>query len=352
MIGGIFLLGSTLLIYFHEKVLTTYPIDIYKSDIIPTIQVCVNRFLAGEPVYTPIDEFHYDHFPNYMPLKWLPFVIAEWFGFEYRWIPLVIGLIGIGFYQVNLLKQNHHLVLAILLAVAPFLLLLYYYLNMPWNMAYTVELMDLGFHLVMFVAILNGGFLFRGISIVIVLLSRYSIVLWLPVFFLGLFFKENKMKTVKTALVVFIGIAGLYIIPFLSTDWTSFSQGQQAYLLAAQGSWNVSQQDQEKGEIVPHVMRDQIGIASYFYLFVEGEKLEKINALKKTHIAVSVFTVLLIGFIFWKWGSSLPPGYYFLYSLKIYLAIFYAFIQVPFFYLFITPLFLSLFIVQVKDGGG
>ncbi|MEZ4771542.1 MAG: hypothetical protein R3D00_00085 [Bacteroidia bacterium] len=346
IVWGIFVAGIATLIPLYHHILQTYPIDIDKSDIIPTIQVCVRRFLNGEPVYAEITEFPYAHYPNYFPFKWLPFVIPEILGIDYRWLPLGVVSLGLACYQRNLIRRNHPLGLLILLAVAPYLILLYYHLHMPWNIAYTVELLDLGYYLMLFVFLAEGKVILSGLSIVVVLLSRLSIVFWLPFYLLGVFIKENKKYAVSLAVIIGGGLLIFFVIPFLSHDWQAIQKGEEAYMSAAKASWYLSEADRESGKIVPHVMRDQVGIASYMFLYAKGEIAGKIRLIQKIHLSVSLGTAILIGVIYLLPVVRIPPRYYFLFTLKIYLGIFYAFIQVPFFYLFITPLFLSLFLLQ------
>ncbi len=75
------------LLVFGERVarMPQYtPIDPAQSDVIPSIQVFVRRWLAGEVVYAPITDFDYLLYPTYLPLTWLPFVPAEILSFDYR----------------------------------------------------------------------------------------------------------------------------------------------------------------------------------------------------------------------------------------------------------------------------
>lgn len=346
IVWGIFVVGIATLIPLYHHILETYPIDIDKSDIIPTIKVCVRRFLNGEPVYAEITEFPYAHYPNYFPFKWLPFIIPEIMEIDYRWLPLGMVTLGLAFYQHNLTARNHPLFLLILLAAAPYLILLYYHLHMPWNIAYTVELLDMGYYLIMFVFLVDGKMVFSGLSIVLAMLSRISIVFWLPFYLLGVFVKESKKYAVSLAVIIGGGVLIFFVIPFLSHDWQAIQKGEEAYLNAAKASWYLSEVDRDAGKIVPHVMRDQLGIASYVFLYAKGEVVDKIRLIQKIHLFVSLGIAILIGIVYFMRSLKIPARYYFLFTMKLYLGVFYAFIQVPFFYLFITPLFLSLFLLQ------
>lgn len=350
IIWGVYTGFAFVLTLLYIQILEEYPVILERTDIYPTIEVCVQRFLNGEDVYAFIPQFGYDHYPNYLPGKWMPFVLAEWGGFDYRWIPFGICLAGLLFYHQNLISKQLPVPIQIFLLFAPWLILLYYFLHIPWHLAHTVELMDLGLHLILFTAILKGGILFRAGSLVWVLLSRYSIIFWVPVFIVSAFFTEGKRKTLITAILVAGGILVWYVIPFLSRDWHSFSLGHEAYLDAAMAAWTTTSHIGTR-QIVPHVMQDQVGIASYFYLFSSGDMITRINKLRMVHLLVSIFTPLILGIIFLKIRHRVWARYYYLFGLKAYLMFFYVFIQVPFLYLFITPLFLSLVLLQEADYG-
>ncbi|MDX2245704.1 MAG: hypothetical protein SF052_02940 [Bacteroidia bacterium] len=346
IVWGIFVVGIATLIPLYHHILQTYPIDIDKSDIIPTIKVCVRRFLNGEPVYAEITEFPYPHFPNYFPFKWLPFIIPEIMGMDYRWLPLAMVATGLGFYHHNLICARIPTWMLGLLSVAPWLILLYYHLHMPWNIAYTVELLDLGYYLIMTYFLIREKVIISAISLTMALLSRVSFAFWLPAFLLGMWAKENKSYAVKLGLMVFAGVILLFVLPFVAPDRHVLAKGEDAYFRAARASWSMSEADRESGKKVPHVMRDETGFASWVYILSEKEPEEKIRLIQKIHLGFSLSAALLtgLGWLLIRW--KIPAKYYFLFSLKLYLGLFYAWIQVPFFYLFITPLFLSLFLLQ------
>ncbi|MEZ4828741.1 MAG: hypothetical protein R3C61_21015 [Bacteroidia bacterium] len=343
---GVWLLGLGVLIPLYYHILRNLPTDINKSDIIPTIEVCVRRFLNGEKVYAEITAFPYPHFPNYFPFKWLPFFIPEILGTDYRWLPLAMVAVGLGFYHHNLLSARIPTWMFCLLAVAPWLILLYYHLHMPWNIAYTVELLDLGYYLIMAYFLIRGKVIITAITITMALLSRVSFAFWLPAYLLGVWVKENKPYALKLGLMVFGGVMLFFVLPFVAPDHEVLAKGENAYFRAAMASWSMSEADRESGKKVPHVMRDETGFASWVYLLSEKGAEEKIRLIQKIHLGVSLGTALLIGlgWLLVRW--KIPAKYYFLFTLKLYLGLFYAWIQVPFFYLFITPLFLSLFLLQ------
>ena len=88
-----------LCIYFFkmQDLIKHCRIDEHVSDIIPTIMQEVHRFLHHEFVYTPILLDGYSYPSGYLPAVWFPFIAAETFHFDYRYIPFAIfALLMIG----------------------------------------------------------------------------------------------------------------------------------------------------------------------------------------------------------------------------------------------------------------
>ena len=78
--------------FLLKSIIPNYPIDPSKSDIIPQVKILAGRFVSGEEIYTPITEFGYLLYPTYLPLTWLPFVIADWMHIDYRfWAYLIFS---------------------------------------------------------------------------------------------------------------------------------------------------------------------------------------------------------------------------------------------------------------------
>jgi hypothetical protein len=332
-------LGSTLLVSIMlYNVITRIPVDVHNSDIIPQMQVLVTRFLEGSFPYRPVTEWGYTLFPTYQPLQWLPFSFAELLKIDYRWTGLIVWLAGVLLYQWKLRKERLQPPYLVALSLLPFLVFAAFY-KFEWSvLAYTVELLIAGYYLFLAFSTRNRSVWLIAAGIVLCLLSRYSLIFWLPLYFLVLFFQWDKKKATVAGLLVLAGIVLIYVLPFLSHDWTIFLQGYQYHSGAALGEWMHA----EPGQKAYHLFHG-VGFACYFYDFAGGELVDRLKFLQKVHLGACIFTVVCLGIWYFRWlRHRISPRVFLLCSLKIYLVVFYTFIQIPYIYLMLVPLFAGL----------
>ena len=300
LVGGIFLVGAIYTISWSRVLWAEHPITVLESDVIPSVQLFAQRLMGGAdglPVYAPYDGFGYRLDPTYLPFQWLPFVISEKLGVDPRWMPLGIWLFGLAFYMLFLAKRKLSLVWTIALAIAPFWILTLIKRTQPQMLYLTIELMDVGYFMFLGWSLLRGNMWSKGAAFIVTLLSRFSHIFWAPFYFLGVFLFQSRSKAIKLGLLVGAGIVLIYILPFLSKDWESFTRGQGHYTRAAVGAWSTSYDDNP----IPYDLRHGTGMAVHFYKGKEEPLEDQINFLRKTHVGLSIFTALLIGlgYIFW-----------------------------------------------------
>lgn len=322
-------------------IIATFAIDPSFSDVIPALQVYVRRFLAGEFVYVPFSDFGWEIFPNYLPMQWLPSVAAQWLGIDYRLMAGIILLVGFAGYWLLVTRSANSPSELLLKALLPLAAILSLLRTDPATFGYTIEILIFGYYFILATGIFVKSPVLRAIGIVLCILSRFSFVFWLPLYFLILFFDEDRRKALYTAGWVILGIVAIYVIPFLSKDWSIFIKAQQMYSGAAVGEW-LHMNDKQQ----PMHLYNGIGLAVYFHKFLDWELAERIRALRLTMIVMSVLTVLASGWVYLKYRKRIDYRLFLLISLKVYLSVFYAFMQVPYIYLTALPVLLSCFMVS------
>lgn len=334
--------GGTFFVFKRlKRIMHDVPIDPSVSDVIPALQVAVARFLNGEYVYVSATlENGLTYFPTYLPMQWLPFTIAGYFGFDFRILALCICLIGFVFYQVYLLRLNLSFVETLLKAALPFTMLLMLMKREENIFGHTVEAIVVGYYFILVAGVLSQSAVLRATGLVFCLLSRFSMLFWLPLYAVLVFLNEQKKNAFKIAAYVFIGICVLYVIPFMSKDWTIFAKGQANYTTAAMSEWVTP-----LGADKPYHLLRGLGFASFVYEYGPKELLDKIALIRKIHIAVSLLAVALTAVIYYFIRKRIDHRVYLLLALKFYLATFYAFIHVPYSYLTAVSIFLSAWVV-------
>lgn len=332
---------------FHQ-----FPVDPLSSDILPSLELYVKRFLGGEKVYQPMEFPGWTVDPTYFPLLWLPYSFSEILQIDYRWTAFLVFVIGV--YLYNLREVRYHLPYTevVIKALLPFLFILAFIVYQKETFGLTVELLPIGFYLLLTLTIFTRARFLMGIGILLCLLSRYAFTFWLPVYFLLMWMELGFKNMIKVGLVVLVGVLVIYVFPFLWNDWEIFGKGLAYYDQTAVGQW-YPQSWQQAGDKPWHLSRG-MGFAIYFFDFLEGSPEMKLAINKKIHLLGSALAALMIlaGYFYWR-KKGLNRRIYMIVSLKFYLLIFYGLFQVPFSYLYMLPLFLSiplLFHVPLRDS--
>lgn len=331
---------------FHKLIVLT-PINVAHSDIIPALEIYIKRLLNGETVYTPMEDFGYSIFPNYLTMQWLPHVLAAWAGKDYRWVGLM------GFYLGGLLVLYRHTrnvtaTEGILKAmITPFILAVTL-LKLGQGFMASIELLDAGFYLLLADSLFSKNRTWRGVTISLCLLSRFAFVFWLPAYLIIVVFSEGWKSSFKIAGTVLFCVTMLYVIPFmlLSGDFTIFFQGLKYYDTVIFSEWKLAATEQ-----FHHINRG-IGFARW-YKDISALPIEQ-RAFNFAFLQKIIsLLVLLLGLgYFLKYNfkkvsfTDQQVRLFSLVLLKISLAFFYAFIPVPVPYLFVVPLFLSVVLVM------
>ncbi len=341
LILSICLFGTLIVGFLLSQIFTEYPVDPKISDILPSLELYVKRLLSGEKVYAPMEFPGWTVDPTYFPMLWLPYVFSEILNIDYRWTAFLVFIIGVYLYNLREVRFQIPYTEVTIKALLPFLFVLAFIAYQRETFGMTVELLPIGFYLILTLTIFTRTRFLMGIGILICLLSRYAFTLWLPVYFLMMWMELGFKNMFKIGLVVLGGVLVLYVFPFLWNDWEIFGKGLSYYGKTAVGQW-YPQGWQAAGDKPWHLSRG-MGFAIYFYDFLEGTPEMKLAINKKVHLIGAALAALLIlaGYFYWR-NKGLNRRIYAIIALKFYLLIFYGLFQVPFSYLFMLPLFLSI----------
>ena len=337
---GIFSFGTIWCGFRLDQVFQSFPVDAKASDIIPSLEMYVRRFLGGETVYRPLPFEGYSVDPTYLPLMWAPYSFSEILKIDYRWTAYIVFLIPIFIYNFKLIKSNASIPELIIKPLVPFIFLYSFTQNASGTLGYAVEMLPIGFYLILTLTIFHKNRYLMALGIVLCLLSRYAFTFWLPLYLLIYWVEKGFKNVFAVSLSVVFGVLLLYVIPFLSKDWTLISKGLNYYAKTAVGQWQ-TQPWQEPGA-KPHHLSNGLSFAIYFYDYQPYTLEDRLKLNRKAHITACAFAAFLLGlgYLFFR-KRGLNTKMYLLVGLKFYLIIFYGFFYVPFSYLYQLPLFLS-----------
>ncbi len=330
------------IVYRFHDLLLRIPLSMTnasRSDIIPQVMVLVHRFLEGSFPYVPIEIWGYSLSPTYLPMQWLPFLIPEWLGVDYRWMAFFIFSLGLFILLLTARKYFRSDGSFLLFALVPLLFSLLYLLYDPLVFSISIESMIAGYYLLFALSIFSLRTLPSALTLLLILLSRFSVVLWIPFYFLALFYSKYRKVALRIAFVVAIGILVIYVLPFLLHDPSIFLNGYRYHSIAALAEWTPGRYSPDAP---PYHLYRGYGLAIFFYENVPGELSQRLHILQRTHLIASSLAVLLPAILYFIKKRKYDLRIYLLGSLKIYLAVFYAFIQIPYSYLYIVSAIISL----------
>ncbi|MDO6433568.1 hypothetical protein Q4E93_23355 [Flavitalea sp. BT771] len=314
--------------YWFEEI----PIDINNADMLPIIKVMGERFVAGhhKNVYDTIPWIWNGIQPIYLPAMWLPYVPAIAIGLDIRWITMA-GLLFSFAVFLFLYRPEVHRYLSFITGVLAFLLFWWILAdNTPGIISVSEEGVVIAYYVLLVLSLVSGNPWWIGITASLCMLSRYSLVGWIPAYTLYLLL-DRKWKNI--GIFALTGALCFTLLFLLPVGWQTFNRLAHLpgnYVPFAARVWKDS----------PDVFSSSPGLAYFF-----GPK--RIVFLHTLLISLSF--IVPSGFVLYCYRRSkrTPVANVALAALKLSLVIFYCFIDVPYLYLFYTSSFVSLLIVTM-----
>lgn len=312
------------------------------SDVIHQACTLAQRFFEREKVYQTIHYSGYDLEPTYLPFTWIPFLLTHLLNIDPRLICIFLwgGIMAWGLWwrYRQELSVNQLSFFSLLFAL---IIALFSQYN-PEDVSVTVELLHAFYYGLLIYGLATQQLWIIGLALVLILLSRYGLVLWLPVPALLYFIYESRRKTLLLFAGVFAGVFLFYVLPFLvwEHDFSAFLRGFQYYNQAAVGEWKPHTWQQPTDP--PYHLFRGIGLAGWAYRLLGGSLEEKIATFKLLQYVLAFGSVVVGGWLVvkaLKKGMNLTWGM--IWSLKVYLLFFYQFILIPYTYLFLVPITVS-----------
>ena len=268
---------------------------------------------------------------------WMPFLVVDKLKLDYRtWSYIILcAILLLCTILIPVKNKNRGW-----LFLFPFGIFLLYVSYQPSAFGWTIEPLIAGFYLLLLLGIYLQNAWIMGFALLLCLLSRYAILPWVPAFFVLLFFFGNKKQAVYIAVILLTGMLVIFIIPFLLSHPMILKTGYSQYTAAALGEWRG--QSWQKHDDLPFQLSQGYGFAIYFYQWGKGEIIQRLKLTQMVHFIICI--ALPVATVLWYWlrkTNRLSLNWFLLFSLKLYLILFFTFIQVPYAYLFLTPLMVS-----------
>lgn len=343
---GLFWNSSTL-----YQIIAETPILAEQSDIIPSLQYYVQRLIAGDKVYAPMPFHGYEVLPTYFPMMWLPYIIPEVMGIDYRWLPLLAFYAiyaHIVFYTTD---EKQSIFYVIIKSLLPALAIYFIAKHDVSVFKYSVELLPISYYLLLIYGLYKKNPWLIGAALAFCTLGRYAYSLWIIPFIVIIWYAKGFSYLLKIGGTGIAALLILYFIPFFMHDPDILFDGLAYYKTTVESQW-VTQSWQAEGAIPYHLDRG-LSLSHWYYTHIEGSHLDKLSIATRDQSIAIFLTALLLTSIYFlrsRFHKTLAWNHYLIYSLFLYLCVFYSFITVPFSYLFLLPLMVGFVIYSLYDS--
>jgi hypothetical protein len=190
--------------------------DTTYSDVILTHRRMARKFVDGTPAYEAFKNAGYAITPAYMPLQWLPFTIAEYFHFDYRWLAVFsLWLASAYFFIINLTSKNSSgNIWDMLIPIWPLGIFFVLFSHTPLAFQITLETLVAGYYLLLATAINKNKWVLMAVALSVCVLSRMSIAFWGPLCIACLFHFRRKKESIFPLPAYALLFALVFYLPF------------------------------------------------------------------------------------------------------------------------------------------
>ena len=296
------------------------PLPTKNSDVLQQMNHLFDRFVAGEQPYTNVTSILWKPFPVYMPMHWMPLGIGKLLHIDVRWGGYIVFVVIYAYGLWSISKVNRLGVgEIILLIIVPFAYFKYTLSYCEDNIHTVFEVIILGYYLLLTLGLYLRNHKLIILSLICIMLSRYTVVFFLPILMYVLYAKFG-FKIVKKY-VIWGGSAFtlLYVLPFLAREPSILQDG-----LAYHNKFAVSEYKRLLDGKLPAILNDG---TSFMLIAREwwqiDDPIEGINAIRLFQLIMSgILTVLL--FVFYRINrAKLDVFDFLLASMGLYLIFFY-----------------------------
>ena len=300
------------------------------SDVIPQAQILYDRFVQGQFPYVPIPFETYSLQPIYFPFHWFPVFFSHQWPIDVRWGGWGILLLVVGLYGWCLKSQYSQKINLLIAVILPSLVLWAFNLFAKADLSVTYELVIGAYYLILVAGLLTRDMWLIGIGIACCLLSRFTLVFWLPLFAFVLLKDFGLRKSILVWSLAAVSIIAFLIIPFYLKDPSFIKRGLDYYVDATVADW-IGSGDPP----VSWTQENGISFAPIFKAILPGDVSHKVHL---TQVVQSIALLLTLFTSLWaykKWGNRIDKNVFLIITLYTFLCVYYFFAPLTYrYYLF------------------
>lgn len=333
------LMSFVILIFFNELIRRmNQPIRI--SDIIPQLETQYSRFKSGVSPYSTIDLPCSKPFPVYMPFHWLPLAISDFLNIDSRWSGMIILLLCLFYYGCYISFLLLPFLLRLSLIILPYLVVFSFVFWGKADMAVSLETTIAAFYLLLGIGLLKAKKRLVLTGVILCLLSRYTLIFWLPVFAIAYLKEYGVYFSVKAVAMIFFAVVLFYVFPFMMNDSSIFLTGLKYHNGAAVFEWANGAWTFDSG----------IYFAPHMNSLFNGNYFDKVKWARIVQASV-MMAILFWGLLYYRRFNQLINANHFLLGmLFLILTAFYMFGPLTYRYYLLTNTVLSALMIAVIAG--
>ncbi|MCB0524630.1 MAG: hypothetical protein R3A50_07410 [Saprospiraceae bacterium] len=305
------------------------------SDVIPQLKSQCNWFFSGQFPYQEVTEVGHHPFPVYMPFHWFPVQISNLLGIDVRWSSIIMLAIATGL--SGFLLSRYYTKVSIKLSIPGMLLfalpLWAFVLEDEHEIALSLEGIVTAWYLVLAVGLATKNHIVITIGLIGAVLSRYSLLFWLPAFALLLWLNVPKRISILMWGSVILSVLVFFVFPFWVKEPNLVHRILDYYYGAADNSWLRPDE---------YTFKDGLSFNIHFRNWLPGTPIEN-KGLRTFPQVITELIICGLGVYFYqkKWKNNVDLYTFSLILLFFMIMILYLFSPMLFQYYLLMPLSVS-----------
>lgn len=331
-----FMIATVITYYFYRQGFHAYIYPDKYSDVLPQLEALYDRFAKGEQPYYPLAEIGHHPFPVYMPAHWIILWLPKLLHLDIRWVGLLFLILSVAVFLFYYLKQSVHAFSAIIMvALFCWAIVSYYYFDSR-DIFVTLETPIAAYYLLLAAALISRQLWLVVLAIVLCLLSRYTLVFWLPLFALLLFWERSFKTSLWVWSVIIVSLFVFYIIPFILKSPDILTTGLAYHNKAAVDEWHgygeppISWSQESGIYFAPHLKR-----------FFSGNAYQQVYKTRILQASLMIMLNIIGGIVYRRFRKRIHYMDFGLIALYCFLMFFYLFGALTYRYYLITMFVLS-----------
>jgi hypothetical protein len=323
-----------------RKIWAKYPEPGKISDVLPQLETMCSRFFGtGEFPYQIVKLPTHEPYPVYMPLHWGPIQISHALGIDVRWSGMVMLLTAVGIAGYWLSKSApaaplRRSVPAMLLFALPVWGFVFW---AKIDIAVSLEGVVAAWYVLLAAGLATRQHVLITIGLVGALLSRYTLLFWVPFFAILLWLNAPRKHSYWIWGSALLAGLAIFVVPFWAKDPSIVSKILAYYSGCSEGSWLRPDE---------YTFKDGLSLNIHLRQWLPGAPADNLPLAHYPQIGLQLLLGTL-GVYFYqrKWRHTIDVYTFVLLLLALMIPAFYIFSPMLFKYYLLMPLSVSAVLV-------